>query len=95
MALKKRDDVKMIIVVRWKDNNGKSHKKEYDQYKQAIKARNYLVKNGATDVDMAVSNRLQGRGVLCRIINIRQRLMRTRLLSRVRIFRLGPRFIAG
>ena len=55
MALKKRDDVKMIIVVRWKDNNGKSHKKEYDQYKQAIKARNYLVKNGATDVDMAVA----------------------------------------
>ena len=54
MALKKRDDVKMIIVVRWKDNKGKSHKKEYDQYKQAIKARNYLVKNGATDVDIAV-----------------------------------------
>jgi len=44
----------MILVVRWKDNKGKSHKKEYDQYKQAIKARNYLVKNGATDVDMAV-----------------------------------------
>ena len=44
----------MILVVRWKDNNGKPQKKEYDQYKQAIKARNYLVKNGATDVDMAV-----------------------------------------
>lgn len=44
----------MRIVVRWKDNKGKPQKKEYDQYKQAIKARNYLVKNGATDVDMAV-----------------------------------------
>ena len=49
MALKKRDDVKMNLVVRWRDNNGKLHEKEYDQYKQAIKARNYLVKNGATD----------------------------------------------
>ena len=44
----------MNLVVRWRDNNGKLHEKEYDQYKQAIKARNYLVKNGATDVDMAV-----------------------------------------
>jgi len=45
----------MNLVVRWRDNNGKLHEKEYDQYKQAIKARNYLVKNGATDVDMAVA----------------------------------------
>lgn len=44
----------MIIVVRWKDDKGKPQKKEYDHYKQAIKARNYLVKNGATDVDVAV-----------------------------------------
>ena len=44
----------MKIILRWKDQNDKENSKEYTDYRLAVMARSYLVRNGATDVDMAM-----------------------------------------
>ena len=42
------------LTLRWKDKDGKYHKKDYKEYNDAAKARKWLVDNGADDVDIAV-----------------------------------------
>ena len=44
----------MILKLKWKDKSGKDCSKTYTIYEDAIKARNWLVKMGATDIDMSV-----------------------------------------
>lgn len=45
-----------ILVLRWLDNNGKQHTKEYPAHesRQAHKAMKWLVDNGAKEVDLAI-----------------------------------------
>lgn len=42
------------FVVRWTDPSGKTHKKEYDDEKSAIKAKQWVFDQGATSADVAV-----------------------------------------
>ena len=44
------------LVVRWNDKEGKSHRREYDDEPKARKARDWLMENGASDVDIAISS---------------------------------------
>lgn len=46
---------RLKFVVRWTDADGKSHRKEYDVEKDARKAKDWLIDNGATSVDIAIS----------------------------------------
>lgn len=46
---------RLKFVVRWTDADGKNHRKEYDAEKDARKAKDWLIDNGATSVDVAVS----------------------------------------
>jgi hypothetical protein len=45
-----------ILVLRWLDNDGKQHTKEYPAHesRQARKAMKWLVDNGAKEVDLAI-----------------------------------------
>lgn len=43
------------FVVRWTDADGKNHSKSYDDEPAAKKAKQWLLDNGATSVDVAVS----------------------------------------
>lgn len=44
----------MKLVVRWDDAGGKSHRKEYNTDIEARKARSWLLKNNAKNVDIAI-----------------------------------------
>ena len=44
----------MKLLVRWTDKEGNNQSKEYDDYKTATKARDWLLDNGANDADIAV-----------------------------------------
>jgi hypothetical protein len=41
-------------IVRWTDATGKENRKTYTDYQTTIKARDWLIKSGAVDVDIAV-----------------------------------------
>lgn len=43
------------FVVRWTDGDGKNHKKGYNDEPAARKAKEWLLNNGATSVDIAIS----------------------------------------
>lgn len=42
------------FVVRWEDNNGEQHRREYTTETDARKAKKWLLDNGATSVDIAI-----------------------------------------
>lgn len=42
------------FVVRWTDQDGKNQRREYDTEPEARKARDWLIKNNAPSVDMAI-----------------------------------------
>lgn len=44
----------MKLIVRWTDNEGKEHSKEYDDEATAAKAKKWLIENGITAVDIAI-----------------------------------------
>lgn len=44
----------MKLSVRWTDQDGKERRKEYDNQADAVKARDWLLNNGADDADIAV-----------------------------------------
>lgn len=46
---------RLKFVVRWSDTDGKSHRKSYDAEKEARKARDWLLANGAPNADVAIS----------------------------------------
>lgn len=50
------------LVLRWKDKDGKEHRKEYDARQSAdvAKAKRWLLDNGAKDVDVAVKIERKG-----------------------------------
>jgi len=41
-------------ILRWTDKSGKADKKIYDDYSTIIKAKRWLLDNGAVDIDIAV-----------------------------------------
>jgi hypothetical protein len=41
-------------IVRWQDKKGVKNRKAYDDYKLAIKAKNWLIKQGIENIDIAV-----------------------------------------
>ncbi len=46
---------KLKYVVRWSDRDGSDKSKEYDDEKSARKAKEWLLNNGSSSVDIAVS----------------------------------------
>ena len=42
------------FIVRWSDQEGKNHRKEYDDEPAARKAKQWLLDNGAASADIAV-----------------------------------------
>lgn len=44
----------MKIKVSWREKNGELHFKIYDDQASAVKARAWLVKMGATDIDLVI-----------------------------------------
>lgn len=42
------------LILTWKDKDNKLHSKEYTDQTELAKARTWLAKNGATDIDVAV-----------------------------------------
>lgn len=43
------------FVVRWTDQDGKNHRREYSTEKDARKAKDWLTEKGAPSVDIAIS----------------------------------------
>ncbi len=41
-------------IVRWTDQDGENHRREYDDEKDARKARDWLLENGAPSADVAI-----------------------------------------
>ena len=68
----------MILKLKWKDKSGKDCSKTYTIYEDAIKARNWLVKMGATDIDMSNINILGNGGL--QLLS-----MSANIISRVRV----------
>lgn len=42
-------------TIRWTDKDGNNNEKVYDDYQTAIKAKNWLIKQGIEDIDIAVT----------------------------------------